>query len=202
MNRLENIAAAIFGTTFLLLALLVALETLMRKVFNTSLQGVDELGGYILASSAALAMAVALVSRAHIRIDLLHDFAPRWLRIVLNVAAMAALLACAIMLARMAWIALDESILFTATAQTPWATPLRYPQSAWLVALALFVAVSVFQLVRILMLALRGDWSGIDRVYGPRGAKEELDEEIENLKQRSAADGPPSAGSSRAGSAP
>ena len=201
MNRLENIAAAIFGTTFLLLALLVALETVMRKVFNTSLQGVDELGGYILASSAALAMAVALVSRAHIRIDLLHDFAPRWLRIVLNIMAMAALLACAIMLARMAWIALDESILFTATAQTPWATPLRYPQSAWFVALLLFVAVSVFQLVRILLLALRGDWSGIDRVYGPRGAKEELDEEIESLKQRSGADGPPSAEASRAGSA-
>lgn len=185
MNRLENIAAAIFGTSFLLLALMVAVETVMRKVFNTSLQGVDELGGYILATSASLAMAVALVSRAHIRIDLLHDFAPRFLRNILNMLAMAALAACAILLLQMAWTALDESILFTATAQTPWATPLRYPQTAWVVALALLVAVSLFQLVKMGLLAARGNWAAIDRIYGPRGAKEELDEEVENLKQRS-----------------
>jgi TRAP-type C4-dicarboxylate transport system permease small subunit len=187
LTRLENIAAAIFGATFLLLALFVAVETIMRKMFNTSLQGVDELGGYILASSAALAMAVALVSRAHIRIDLLHDFVPRWLRIALNTTAMAALAASAIMLLRMGWIALDETILFNSTAQTPWATPLKYPQMAWNAALALFVAVSIFQLLRIAFLALSGRWDSIDRVYGPRGAKEELNEELESLKQRSEA---------------
>lgn len=185
MYRLENIAAAIFGVTFLVLALLVAAETIMRKVLNVSLQGVDELGGYILAVSSALAIAAALVSRAHIRIDLLHDFAPRPLRILLNVVAMLALGACAVMLLRMAWIALDESILFNATAQTPWATPLRYPQMAWVAALALFVTVAAIQLGQTLLLALRGEWAQIDRVYGPRGAKEELDEEIESFKQRS-----------------
>jgi TRAP-type C4-dicarboxylate transport system permease small subunit len=185
MKRLEAIAATVFGTAFLILALLVALETVMRKLFNTSLQGVDELGGYLLASSAALAMAVALVSRAHIRIDLLHDFAPRALRNVLNVLAMLALFASAVMLARMAWIALDESMLFNATAQTPWATPLRHPQTAWLCAIAIFVAVAVFQLLRAGYLALRGQWGFLDKIYGPRGAKEELDEELEDLRQRS-----------------
>jgi TRAP-type C4-dicarboxylate transport system permease small subunit len=189
MTRLENIAAAIFGAAFLLLALLVALETMMRKVFNTSLQGVDELGGYLLAASAALAMAVALVSRAHIRIDLLHDFAPRWLRNILNIAAMAALFASAVMLLRMAWIALDESILFNSTAQTPWATPLRHPQTAWVVALGIFVAVAFFQLLRATYLGLRGQWAFLDKVYGPRGAKEELDEELADLKQRSQGQG-------------
>jgi TRAP-type C4-dicarboxylate transport system permease small subunit len=185
MKRLENIAAAIFGTAFLMLALLVALETVMRKAFNTSLQGVDELGGYLLASSAALAMAVALVSRAHIRIDLLHDFAPRSLRNLLNVTAMLALFASAVMLLRMAWIALDESILFNATAQTPWATPLRHPQTAWVAAIAIFVAVAFFQLLRAGYLAFRGQWAHLDKIYGPRGAKEELDEELEDLRLRS-----------------
>jgi TRAP-type C4-dicarboxylate transport system permease small subunit len=185
MNRLEHVAAAIFGATFLLLALLVALETVMRKVFNTSLQGVDELGGYLLATSAALAMAVALVSRAHIRIDLLHDFAPRALRNLLNIAAMLALFVSAVMLLRMAWIALDESILFNSTAQTPWATPLRHPQTAWVAAIGIFVAVAFFQLLRAGYLALRGQWALLDKIYGPRGAKEELDEELEDLRQRS-----------------
>ena len=185
MTRLENIAAALFGTTFLLLAIMVAIETMMRKVFNTSLQGVDELGGYVLASSAALAMAVALVSRAHIRIDLLHDFASRWLRIVLNILAILALAISAIMLMWMAWIALGETILFNSTAQTPWATPLKYPQMAWITALALLVVVAVVQVMRIAVLALAGRWDAMDRVYGPRGAKEELDDEIASLRQRS-----------------
>jgi TRAP-type C4-dicarboxylate transport system permease small subunit len=184
MNRLESVAAALFGVTFMVLAGLVALETMLRKLFNVSLQGVDELGGYILAGSAALSMAVALVSRAHIRIDLMHDRVPRAVRVGLNVASMAALAACAIVLAWMAWIALDESILFNSTAQTPWATPLRYPQSAWLAALLLFVAVAFFQLARALILALSGRVDVLDRVYGPRGAKEELDEELQSLKER------------------
>lgn len=189
MNRLENIAAAIFGLAFLVLAFLVAVETLMRKMLNISLQGVDELGGYILATSAALAMAVALVSRAHIRIDLLHQFAPLAVKNVLNIVAMMALVASTILLLRMGWTALDESILFTATAQTPWATPLRYPQTAWVIALALLVLVAILQLARVALLALRGQWSMLDRIYGPRGAKEELDEEVESFRQRNAGTG-------------
>jgi TRAP-type C4-dicarboxylate transport system permease small subunit len=186
MNRLDTLAAALFGSAFLLLALLVAVETLCRKVFNVSLQGVDELGGYILAGSAALSMAVALVSRSHIRIDLIHEFLPLALRNMLNFLAMLALAGSAGMLSWMAWIALDESILFNATAQTPWATPLRYPQGAWLAALVVFAVVCLIQLMRGGLLALRGDWGRIDQIYGPRGAKEELDDELVSLKERSA----------------
>jgi TRAP-type C4-dicarboxylate transport system permease small subunit len=131
-------------------------------------------------------MAVARVSRSHIRIDLLHDFLPLALRNLLNFAAILALTISAAMLSWMAWIALDESILFNATAQTPWATPLRYPQSAWLAALAVFAAVCLIQLIRGGLLARRGDWVRIDKIYGPRGAKEELDEELVSLKERSA----------------
>ncbi|MGL4323391.1 MAG: TRAP transporter small permease subunit [Beijerinckiaceae bacterium] len=185
MHRLENIAAAIFGTAFTFLAFAVAVETAMRKIFNKSLQGVDELGGYILAVGAALAMAAALVSRAHIRIDLLHDYAPRFLRNALNLIAVVALAVSAIFLARMAWIALDESRLFNATAQTPWATPLRYPQTIWVIALLLFVSVALIQCARAFWMAWRRDWNALDRTYGPRGAKDELDEELEDLKKRS-----------------
>jgi TRAP-type C4-dicarboxylate transport system permease small subunit len=184
VKRLEAAAAAIFGIGFLLLAFAVAVETMMRKVFNRSLQGVDELGGYILAGGAALAMAAALVSRAHIRIDLLHDYMPRTIRIALNVAASLALLACAALLARMAWIALDESILFNSTAQTPWATPLWIPQSVWFGALLLFCLVAASQAAWLLWLAVRGQSQTLDRSFGPRGAKDELEDELEDLRKR------------------
>jgi len=66
MKKLEGLAASIFGLAFLVLAVAVTIETVMRKVFNQSLQGVDELGGYILALAGALSFSVALVARAHI----------------------------------------------------------------------------------------------------------------------------------------
>jgi TRAP-type C4-dicarboxylate transport system permease small subunit len=184
MKHVEAAAAAVFGLAFLVLALAVAVETMMRKVFNRSLQGVDELGGYILAGGAALAIAVAVISRAHIRIDLLHDFAPKALRILLNIAAALSLLACAAAIARMAWIALDESKLFMSTAQTPWATPLWIPQTAWYWALLLFVLAAGGQVLHLVWLAVTGKWTKLDRAYGPRGARDELADELEDLRQR------------------
>lgn len=187
MKRFEAAAATLFGGAFLVLAFAVTVETLMRKVFNRSLQGVDELGGYILASGAALAIAVALVSRAHIRIDLLHAVLPLVLRNVLNIAAAVALAASMAMLVWMASIARSESVLFNATAQTPWATPLRYPQTLWVTALAVTMVAALWQLVRAGALAARSRWTELEREHGPRGAKEELDEELEDLKHRGAA---------------
>jgi TRAP-type C4-dicarboxylate transport system permease small subunit len=184
MKLLERIAAIVFGLAFVGLGLAVAVETVSRKVFNRSLQGVDELGGYILAVGASLAFAVALAGRAHIRIDLVHDHLPRFLRVPLNIVSVLAIAACAIGAAWMASIALRDTIDFNATAQTPWATPLKYPQGIWLAALVLFVAVAVIEVVRVLLLAMRGRFADIDRSYGPRGAKEELAEELADLEAR------------------
>jgi TRAP-type C4-dicarboxylate transport system permease small subunit len=184
MRHVERYAAMAFGFAFLGLALAVAVETFMRKVFNKSLQGVDELGGYVLAVGAGLSFAVALASRAHIRIDVIHDLLPRLLRIALNVIATLALMVCALAAFYMAWIAFTDTIQFSATAQTPWATPLKYPQGLWVAALAAFVVLAIVEVVRVFSLLLRGQGAAIDRSYGPRGAKDELAEELADLKAR------------------
>jgi TRAP-type C4-dicarboxylate transport system permease small subunit len=188
MRRLDRALAMIFGFGLLALALAVAVETIMRKVFNKSLQGVDELGGYTLAVTAALSFAIAVRSRTHIRIDLLHDHFPRSLRIALNVIASVTIFVCAVAALYMAWIALTDTIQFNATAQTPWATPLRYPQSAWVIALALFAFVSLVETAKLFGLVMSGRTSEADRSFGPRGAKEELDEELADLRARGGAD--------------
>jgi TRAP-type C4-dicarboxylate transport system permease small subunit len=170
MPLLERIAAWIFGLAFLGLAAAVATETFSRKVFNKSLQGVDELGGYLLAVGAALSFAVALIGRTHIRIDLIHDLLPRALRVALNILAVALILVAAVAVTYMAWIALSDSILFNATAQTPWATPLR-----------------ILQLAKVLGLLVAGRIDALDRHHGPRGAKEELADELADIAARGAA---------------
>lgn len=186
MKSLERIASIVFGLVFLFLSLAVGVETVSRKVFNVSLQGVDELGGYCLAVGGALAFAVALSANAHIRIDLVHDRLARAPRILLNILSVLSLAVTALVLAWMAWLAFADSITFNATAQTPWATPLRYPQGVWVAALVLFLAIAAVLVIGVLLALARGRWSQIDRQYSPRGSKDELEEELADLKARGA----------------
>lgn len=184
MKRIEMIAAWLFGAAFTVLGLAVTLETVMRKLFNYSLQGVDELGGYILAVGAALAFCVALSGRSHIRIDILHARLPQRLRILMNIASVVCLSLCAVALLVMSWISLTDTLAFNSTAQTPWATPLKYPQSIWVGALALFAAMACLASVSILVLVLRRRWHSIDRGFGPKSTDDELQEELADLRKR------------------
>lgn len=184
MKHLESLGAWLFGAVFVLLSFAVALEVTLRKVLNISLQGVDELGGYALAIGAGIAFSLALVARAHIRIDLVHERLPRGLRILMNLVSVWALAAMAVSLSVLAWFALSDSISMNSTTQTPWATPLRYPQSVWFGVLTVFAAVGIGSALRALRFALAGDTARIDRDYGPRGTREELQEELADIKAR------------------
>jgi len=113
-----------------------------------------------------------------------HEHLPRLLRVPLNLLASLSILACAAALLRMAWFACDESAALGATAQTPWATPLKYPQALWVAALVPFVAVCAVEVLRIVGLFAKGDLREIDRQYGPRTAQDELHDELEDLKAR------------------
>jgi len=186
VKRLEAAAAAAFGAVFVALSFAVALETTLRKVFNISLQGVDELGGYALAVGAALAFTVALVGRAHIRIDLVHDRLPRGARIALNALAACCLALVAAALVAMAWYALRDSIALHSTAQTPWATPLWRPQAVWFAALALFALVALGYLARAAWLLGRRRTQDLEQEFSPKGAREEVKEELDDIQARGA----------------
>lgn len=187
MKRLETLGAWLFGAVFVLLSIAVAVEVTMRKLLNVSLQGVDELGGYALAVGAAIAFSLALVARAHIRIDLVHERLPRGVRIALNLVSVLALAAIATALPVLAWFALSDSISMNSTAQTPWATPLRWPQSVWFAVLAVFAAVAVGSAVRAFGLALGGRGDRVEHAFGPRGTREELKDELADIEARGAA---------------
>jgi TRAP-type C4-dicarboxylate transport system permease small subunit len=187
VKRLETLGAWLFGAVFVLLSIAVAVEVTMRKLLNVSLQGVDELGGYALAVGAAIAFSLALAARAHIRIDLVHERLPRGARLVLNLVSVLVLAVIAVALPVLAWFALSDSISMNSTAQTPWATPLRWPQSVWFVALVVFAAVAIGAALRALGLAFAGRTDRLEHDYGPRGTREELKEELADIEARGAA---------------
>ena len=184
-DSIERWLGTLFGLIFVALSCLVAVETVIRKAFNISLQGADELGGYSLAVGGTIAFSLALMGRTHIRVDVFHDRLPGWLQTLLNWLSVVSLAAFAGLLAWLAWFVIQDSHAYKSVSQTPWATPLAYPQSAWLFGLILFALVSAGFAARATWLLLRGDRARLNHEFGPRSTKEEVDEELQDLKSRS-----------------
>lgn len=196
-DSIERWLGTVFGLIFVALSFLVAVETLARKAFNFSLQGADELGGYSLAICATIAFSLALIGRTHIRVDVFHERLPARLQTALNWLSAVSLAAFAVLLAWLAWFVVQDSRSYQSVSQTPWATPLAYPQTAWLIGLIVFAAVGLAVAGRATWLLLRGRISELNHEFGPRSTKEEVDEELEDLKSRSS-DTPPSLAASTA----
>jgi TRAP-type C4-dicarboxylate transport system permease small subunit len=207
-DKLERWLGTLFGGVFMALSGVVAVETVVRKVFNFSLQGADELGGYALAIGATLAFSMALLGRTHIRVDVFHGHLPAWLQTGLNWLAAVGLAAFALLLAWLARFVLTDSMAYNSVAQTPWATPLWWPQSVWLAGLVIFALIATAVAGRATLMLVRGQTAALNRAFGPRSTKDEVDEELEDLHARSsdaptgpaaAAGSPPAATSGPAG---
>ena len=184
-DTLERWLGTVFGLVFVALACVVTVETIARKAFNFSIQGADELGGYSLAVGATIAFSLALMGRSHIRVDVFHERLPAGLRTLLNWLSVVGLAAFALLMAWLARAMLLDSMQYQSVSQTPWATPLKYPQAAWLAGLAVFALAALAAALRATWLLLRGRRAELDREFGPRSTREEVDEELEDLKARS-----------------
>jgi TRAP-type C4-dicarboxylate transport system permease small subunit len=190
-DAIERWLGTVFGVIFVALSFLVAVETVVRKLFNFSLQGADELGGYSLAICATIAFSLALIGRTHIRVDVFHGRLPAALQTALNWLSAVSLAAFAGLLAWLAWFVVQDSRSYQSVSQTPWATPLAYPQTAWLIGLIVFALVGAGFAGRATWLLLRGRTTELNREFGPRSTKDEVDEELEDLRARSSGAEPP-----------
>jgi TRAP-type C4-dicarboxylate transport system permease small subunit len=184
LSRFTGFLSGLFGWMFIGLSLIVVAETVSRKLFSYSLQGADELGGYILAVGSGIAFTVAFVERAHIRIDLIQTKLPSAARALLDWFAVVSMAALALLFVYVGWLVLDETIEFQSNAPTPWATPLIYPQSAWYAALVIFGLVTLMAAIRATALLLGRKLDRLSAEYGPKGAEEELRAELDDRDQR------------------
>ncbi len=169
-------AAIAAGYAALGLSLLITFEVIARKLFHFSLQGVDEIGGYVLAIGVSFSFAYALLHRAHTRVDVLLTRMPRLLQAPLNVIAMVMLAAFSSFMLWRAIETLEETLEFGSLASTPLQTPLWIPQSLWVVGLGVFFVLTLLLAVRALGLLATGRLVALDREYGPRSTEDELSE--------------------------
>jgi len=184
MARLENLLAALFGTIFLGLSALIAIEVVVRKVFGISLQGANELGGYALAVGSTLAFTLALFGRNHIRVDVLHERLSATWQAVLNWFSSLLMAGFAALLGVLAIGVIRDTLDFQSTAQTSWATPLIYPQSVWYMGQTVFMLAAAAIALRASYLLARGRLAQLNADLQPRSVKEEVDEELHDLAAR------------------
>lgn len=183
-DRIETLLATLFGGIFLTLSAVVAVETISRKLFNVSLQGADELGGYALAVGSTIAFSLALMGRNHIRVDVFHERFPRGLQAALNWLSIVALAAFGAFIAWVAFKVIGDTLEYRSTAQTPWATPLIWPQGVWYAGLVVFALVAAGYALRATLLLATRRIETLNRDFHPKSAKEELKEELEDLAAR------------------
>ncbi|WMS43546.1 TRAP transporter small permease [Acuticoccus sp. MNP-M23] len=173
------------GWVLIALSLATVASAILRKFFGTSLQGVDEYGGYILAVVAAIGFSHALVKRAHVRIELLRQPLPPRAQALVDLFALLALLFTAIVLVWVAIGVVRSTVAMDALSNTPLRTPLVIPQSIWAGALGFFALISLILFVRCVAAFIRGDIDFVRRRLG----SETLDEEITRVKGDLAARG-------------
>lgn len=184
MKIYSRICAVAFGLMMTALCVVISIETVLRKLFNYSLAGVDELSGYAIAIGAPLCFAIAAIEQSHIRINLLHMRMPRVAKALLNLLAAITLAALSLYLAIFTFRTVGETRMFGSIAQTPWMTPLIWPQTAWLIAMMIFCVSSWWLAGRAILLAGRRDTDGLLNEFGPDDVSDELAAELSDLEAR------------------
>jgi len=180
-QRLTRFGLWFGGALILAAAVLIGVDVTLRKFFNASIGGADELAGYALALGTAWSLGAALLDRAHIRIDSLYVLLPRWLRLSLDFAGLALFIAFFGLIAWHGWSVVQRSWMSGSRSQSALATPTVIPQSLWLLGLALFFVVGLALLAHAAILIARRNASAAEQAISTRSAAEEVQEEIREL---------------------
>lgn len=174
------------GGLILLAAFVVSFDVVIRKLFNISLGGADELAGFALAIGSAWAFGFALLERAHVRIDSVYTTLPRPVRAVLDMLGLSVF---GIFMSLMAWQGTGvfmESVRNSTVTLSAIAWPLRYPQFLWVAGLWWFVTIVILLWIRAVLTIVRGNFLLVQKQIGSKTVQEEVHEEMAQLERKRA----------------
>ena len=165
------------GSLIVLSAFLVTLEIVLRKAFNISLGGADEISGYAFGVATSFALSFALFERAHIRVDALMGVIPRKLHPVINFLGLALLVGFALVVTTMVWGMVGDTLQHGSRSITPMRVPLAYPQIPWLFGWLLFVISGVLLGLVAVKRNFAGDTAGVQDLIGVKSIDEQIQDE-------------------------
>jgi TRAP-type C4-dicarboxylate transport system permease small subunit len=172
------------GAAVLLVAVAIFVEVVLRATINTSILGLDEVCGFVLAVASAWGFAHALAVKAHVRIDTLYLVLPLRSRPWLDLAALLTLGGFSAALLYRASELLFLSVTFEARSMSPLQIPLWIPQSLWVLGLLVFFAMVLLLTIKLLALLVSGQSDQITQLVGMDVIEAELASEIEDVARR------------------
>ncbi len=183
-ERLATWLARASGLALLVSVAMITTEVLARRVFGISVVGADEVAGYILAITVTWGCSLAILRRAHVRIDILHAQLPRPGRAVLDLLALLSMAAFAFFLAWFATGLFENSWRTGAVSNSLMRIPRWIPHGLWAAGFWVFGLVTLVLIVEHFRALLRRDWDRAHQIAGVRGAEEETLAEIEDAHGR------------------
>ncbi len=175
--KLSRVLVWIGGTLIIMSALLVTMEVFLRKVFNVSIGGADEISGYAFGIATSLSFAYALYERAHIRVDALYNLFPSGLKIAANLAGIVLLAGFAGVICVMAWELVADTVAHNSHSITPMRTPLALPQIPWLIGWIYFLACCVLLTLASLKALIARDFEKMNALVGTKSIDEQIEDE-------------------------
>ena len=176
-RKISLILTWVGGTLIVLSAFLVTLEVILRKLFNVSLGGADEISGYAFGVATAFALSYALFERAHIRVDALIGVLPRPLHPIVNFLGLALLVGFAMVVVTMVWGMVGDTLKHGSRSITPMRVPLAIPQIPWLIGWIFFVASGVLIALVAIKRYVAGDPEGVQELIGVKSIDEQIEDE-------------------------
>ncbi len=165
------------GTLIVLSAFLVTLEVFLRKIFNISLGGADEISGYAFGVATALALSYALFERAHIRVDALLGAIPKTLHGLINLIGLALLIGFATVVVWNVWSMVADTLDNGSRSITPMRVPLAIPQIPWLLGWMFFVFSGLLIGAVAIKRMMAGDTQGTQDLIGVKSLDEQIEDE-------------------------
>ncbi|WP_417207690.1 TRAP transporter small permease subunit [Antarctobacter sp.] len=178
--RLEGVArfaALVGGLGIIVIAVMVTMDVLLRKFFNTTLGGATEMSGFIFAIGTALSYPYVLFDRANIRIDVVYSLVSSRIRAGLDLLALLLLLYFVSMLTLSVAGVFVKSWEGNSMSIGVVNVRLWIPQLFWMIGYVLFSATALLLTVFAVAALVRRDYATVNRVAGVPSVEETIEEE-------------------------
>lgn len=162
-------------------ALIVSSEVVLRKIFTVMYTGSDEIASYLFAVGTSWSLAFVLISKGHVRIDVLYSHLPPRLRAACDILALLTMGLFAAVLFERGWAMAWISVVNDSRSNTPLQVLLAVPQLAWLAGIGFFLFAIALSVARSALAFARGDLARISEIAGAASQVEEIEHEFRGL---------------------
>lgn len=143
--------------------------------------GSDELSGYLFAVGTSWSLAYVLITRGHVRIDVLYGRLGPRMRALLDIIALLFLVLFIGALLERAFNVASTNFVEWNRSNTNLRVPLAFAQIPWLLGIGLFFLTAVVAILRSAIALVQGDFAKVNATAGVPSQDEEIAGELKGL---------------------